>query len=71
MKKEISIEGMSCMHCHKTVTEKLNGLNGVDSTEVNLDAKNAVIESGQNIEDTIITAAISDAGFTVTSIKTL
>ncbi|MBT4526745.1 MAG: heavy-metal-associated domain-containing protein [Deltaproteobacteria bacterium] len=46
MKKEISIGGMSCMHCHKTVAEKLNSLDSVDSTEVSLDAKNAVIESG-------------------------
>jgi copper chaperone CopZ len=71
MKKEISIDGMSCMHCHKTVTKKLNSLDGVDSTEVNLDAKNAVVESGQNIDDATLKAAITDAGFTVTGIKAL
>jgi len=71
MKKEISIEGMSCMHCHKTVTDKLNGLTGVSSTEVNLEAKNAVIESDQSIEDAMITAVITDAGFTVKNIKSI
>ncbi len=71
MKKEISIDGMSCMHCHKTVTEKLNGLDGVLSTEVNLKAKKAVIETGKDIDDGILTSAITDAGFTVAGIKTL
>jgi P-type Cu+ transporter len=71
MKKEISIDGMNCMHCHKTVTEKLNGLNGVTSTEVNLEAKNAIIEAHQSVEDATITAAITDAGFTIKGIKSI
>ena len=71
MRKEIRIDGMSCMHCHKTVTEKLNGLEGVVSTEVNLKAKNAVIETGKEVDDGVLTKAIIDAGFTVGGIKAL
>ncbi len=68
MKTKISIDGMSCQHCVKSVTEKLNGVDGVSSTVVNLEEKSAVVESSTSLDESVITKAITEAGFTVTDI---
>lgn len=71
MKKEIGIEGMTCQHCVKHVTEALDKLENVDSTVVNLEQKNAIIESSADLNDAAISAAITEAGYTVTGIRTV
>ncbi|MEQ8197677.1 MAG: copper ion binding protein [Clostridiaceae bacterium] len=71
MKKKILIEGMSCNHCVKHVREALSDLNGVTNVEVNLEDKYAILESGAEIEDKDIKAAIDDAGYEVAGIEVL
>ena len=71
MKSEISIEGMSCMHCVKSVTDTLNGLDAVISTEVDLEQNSAVIETAQEPDEAVITSVITDAGYSVTGIRAL
>jgi len=71
MKTEISIDGMTCQHCVKNVTEKLNQLNAVTSTVVHLEQKIAVVEYNAALDDAMIIKAISNAGYTVTNIKAL
>ena len=68
MKKKITIEGMSCMHCVDHVKDALNELSGVKEVDVNLSAGTAIIESTGNITDDQIKAAIDDAGYEVLSI---
>lgn len=68
MKKKITIEGMSCMHCVGHVKDALNELSGVKEVDVNLSAGTAIIESTGNITDDQIKAAIDDAGYEVLSI---
>lgn len=67
MKKRISIEGMSCGHCVKHVTNALNEVEGVKSVEVKLEGKYADIEV-ENVKDEDIKFAIEDAGYDVVSI---
>ncbi|MBF0288641.1 MAG: metal-transporting ATPase, partial [SAR324 cluster bacterium] len=69
MKKEIGIDGMSCQHCVKHATEALNKLENVSSVVVNLEQKNAILESSTDVDDAIISTAIVDAGYTVTGIR--
>lgn len=69
MRKAISIEGMSCQHCVKHVTEALEELNGVKNVEVNLSAGRAIIETEGQVSDSQIKAAIEDAGYDVLSIE--
>lgn len=69
MKKKIMIEGMSCGHCVKHVQEALEGLDGVNSVEVNLAEKYAVVET--TVEDSQLQEAIDDAGYDVISIENL
>ena len=68
MKTTISIDGMSCMHCAKNVTDKLNGVEGILSTIVNLEEKKAVVESAGPVDENLVTQTITDAGYTVTGI---
>lgn len=71
MKKKISIEGMSCEHCVNHVTTALNELVGVSKVEVNLAAKNAIIEASQEVSNEDIKDAIDEAGYEVTTIEVL
>jgi Cu+-exporting ATPase len=69
MKTKIKIDGMSCMHCVNNVQEKLNGIDGISSTIVSLEDKNAVVESGNPIDETLVSQIIADAGYKVVGIE--
>ena len=69
MKTTIHIDGMMCQHCVKNVTDKLTAIDGVASTVVNLEEKNAVVESDGPVDKTLVTQTITDAGYTVTGIQ--
>lgn len=69
MKTDIFIEGMSCQHCVKNVTEKLNDVEGIISTRVNLEEKKAVVESANPIDEAVIKQTIENAGYSVTGIS--
>lgn len=66
MKKEILVEGMSCMHCVKSVTEALEEIGG-ENVDIDLDSKKVLVDIDK--EDEQITEAIEDIGFDVASIK--
>ena len=66
MKKTISIEGMMCMHCTKTVEKALAATEGVTAVQVSLEDKQAVVEGSAT--DEALTAAITEAGYEVTGI---
>lgn len=68
MVKKITIEGMSCQHCVRHVKEALEELEGVLSANVSLESKTAEIELNQDVADEKIKAAVSEAGYEVTSI---
>ena len=68
MQINIKNDGMSCMHCSKNVTDKLNAIDGILSTTVSLEDKQAVVESDGPIDETLVTRAITDAGYQVTGI---
>jgi copper ion binding protein len=71
MTKKILIEGMSCGHCVKHVTEALKEVCGVKSVDVDLAGKKAVVELDHEVHDEKIKAAIDDAGYEVVGIETL
>lgn len=68
MTKTIKIEGMMCNHCVATVNKALSALRGVESVEVSLENKSAVITSNKELNDKNIVKAIENAGFKVTEI---
>ncbi|MBC7087962.1 heavy-metal-associated domain-containing protein [Soehngenia saccharolytica] len=68
MEKIISIEGMSCEHCVKAVTNALKEVEGVEEVKVSLEEKNAVVK-GNNLDDEKLKGAVEEAGYDVVNIK--
>ena len=66
MKKHLIVEGMMCQNCVKHVTKALHDLPGVTVT-VDLDSKTAIVTG--EVSDDAIRAAITEAGYEVTSIQ--
>ena len=64
MKKVLLVEGMSCGHCEKAVKRALGELDGVNNVVVDLGTKKVEVE-GENLVDSILIAAIEDAGYDV------
>ena len=66
-KVTLKIEGMSCEHCVKHVTEALFDLPGVSEVRVNLDRGQAEVAYDPTETSTIAMAdAIEEAGYQVT-----
>ena len=66
-KATIKIEGMSCEHCVRAVTEAIGGITGV--SEVSVDLKSATATFNLDAAKTqleLIKAAIIEEGYTVT-----
>ena len=67
MEKTIDIEGMSCAHCVKHVTEALNAIDGVKA-EVSLENKNAKVSLQKEVSDDVLKEAVVKAGYEVKGI---
>ena len=63
MKTVLQIKGMSCAHCTQHVKEALEAVTGVESAEVNLGAKNAEVEHGEEVSPGALKAAVIEAGY--------
>ena len=63
MKKTVYIDGMMCSHCTAHVQKALSALDGVESVEVSLEDKKAVLTLNKNVDDAVITAAVREAGY--------
>ena len=66
--KVISVDGMSCKHCVKAVTNALQALDGVTSVDVSLERKSAEVSFEGEITDDVLKKAITDAGYEVRGI---
>ena len=69
MKKKMYIEGMMCQHCVRHVTKALEGVEGVENIEVNLEEKTATFTLASPVSNEKLTEVIVDAGYEVTSIE--
>ena len=67
MTKTMKIEGMMCPHCSGRVEKALNALDSVTAV-VDLQAGTATVTMTAEIPDEILTKAVVDAGYEVTSI---
>ena len=64
MKAVIDVNGMTCMHCHKTVTDAISGVNGVESVDVSLEDSNATVDFDAEVTNLdAIKQAVVDAGY--------
>lgn len=63
MKKTVYINGMMCSHCTAHVQKALGALDGVESVEVSLEDKKAVLALNKNVDEAVITAVVREAGY--------
>ena len=63
MKKTVYIEGMMCNHCTAHVQKALEALDGVESVEVSLEYKKAVLTLKNDFDNAVIMNAVKDAGY--------
>ena len=68
MKITLHVEGMMCEHCAAHVTKALQGVAGVESVEVSLREKTAVVRASADTSSAALSAAVAEAGYTVSGI---
>ena len=62
----IKVDGMSCEHCVRAVTNAIKGIEGTANTKVELKSKTATFSyDGTKTSLDVIKAAITEEGFTI------
>lgn len=62
---KLNVTGMTCHHCARAVTSALEGVDGVRSARVDLDALTALIDYDEARTDPQrLAAAVAEAGYT-------
>lgn len=69
MKKTIKIEGMMCTHCTGRVEQALSAIDGVTAVEVSLEGKSATLTLSKEVDDKVLSDAVTQAGYEVVSIQ--
>jgi copper ion binding protein len=64
MKTKLSIQGMSCAHCVKSVEEALKAVPGVKKAKVDLKKASGEVEHADSVTVEALKAAVVEAGFT-------
>lgn len=65
MKTTLLVDGMTCEHCVKHVTDALKAVAGVKKAKVNLKSKKAEIDHADNVTLDALKAAVIEAGYQV------
>ena len=65
MNTTITVSGMTCGHCVKSVTEELSKIAGVKEVKVDLDSGNVDITSDSELAQADLTEAIQEAGYEI------
>jgi copper chaperone len=60
--RSYSVPAVHCSHCAAAIEEEVSGVAGVESVDVDLDAKVVTIR-GEELSDTALRAAIEEAGY--------
>jgi len=60
-----TVEGMTCGHCVRAVSDEVGALDGVRSVQVDLEAGSMTVTSEDIVADEDIAAAVDEAGYLV------
>lgn len=61
-----SIEGMTCDHCERAVTQALEHVSGVERVEVNLVKGEAVVDARPETDAAQLLTAVKEEGYEAT-----
>lgn len=59
----LTVGGMTCEHCAKSVTEELSELPGVSDVQVALDTGRVTLTAEEQISEEAASAAVREAGY--------
>ncbi len=62
-----TVEGMTCGHCVRAVTEEVSKIDGVSTVAVDLESGRVTVESDAELDPAAFAAAVDEAGYTVSS----
>lgn len=68
MTKVMTIEGMMCAHCTGRVQKALEAVEGVSAVTMSLEEKTATVELSKEVQDEVLTNAVTEAGYEVKGI---
>ena len=67
----LGVTGMTCGHCVSSLTEKLSGLDGVESVDVQLNVggvSTVTVASASALDPAAIRAAVDEAGYSLAEV---
>ena len=59
------VEGMSCSHCEKAITEALNETAGVEHVTIDLNRKIVDVRYSESLNEEALISVIEDIGYDV------
>jgi copper chaperone len=62
---KIKIQGMTCEHCVRAVTNALSGVEGVTNVKVSLEKNEAVFDTSSQVDMEKIKKAVEEEGYKV------
>lgn len=69
MNKTMKIEGMMCAHCTGRVEKALSAIDGVSAVEMSLEGKSATLTLSRDVDNKVLTDAVTEAGYEVVSVQ--
>ena len=57
------VDGMTCAHCQRAVTEEISAVDGVESVSVNLATGSVTVTAARPVDRADIAAAVDEAGY--------
>lgn len=66
MQKTLNVNGMMCPKCVARVEKTLKGIEGVESVEVSLENKNAMVVCDDAVDAQALADAVTKAGYEAT-----
>ena len=58
-----SVDGMTCAHCRRAVTDEIAAVAGVESVTVDLATGTVTVTTGRPVDRADIAAAVDEAGY--------
>ena len=58
-----TVEGMSCEHCVRAVTDEISSLPGVQRVDVDLAAGTVTVAADRELGESEVAAAVEEAGY--------
>jgi copper chaperone CopZ len=63
VRTELTVTGMTCAHCVRSVTEEITDLDGVLAVDVDLATGSVVVTSAHPLDPESLRAAVDEAGY--------